>query len=219
MKHYSYSYWYIWTGLWALKPNWKALNSTEAGMGVLNIPVFANSTLTTLVVMQEKHLLLCNLSVCALVHVCAQGASYQCTQRCFPTVSKCVIVTASFLFLHGLWEIDGIMLMCKCVTPLVCTLMSSIACVNEDLHKREKEKGDQRRRESCIQQCVYSTDVCVFAFPVQYIWASLFRLHTHCCSDSAGQRVTDSVTKSSFFQPVYKNNSLDLKEKGKTSIS
>lgn len=55
------------------------------------------------------------------------------------------------------------MLMCKCVTPLVCTLMSSIALrVNEDLHTCEKEKGDQRRRESCIlYNSVSTVQTCV----------------------------------------------------------
>lgn len=62
------------------------------------------------------------------------------------------------------------MLMCKCVTPLVCTLMYSIACVNEDRHKREKEKGDQRRRE-CVRQyrrvCVCFSSAIYLSFAVQ----------------------------------------------------
>lgn len=53
----------------------------------------------------------------------------------------------------------------------------------------------------------------VFAFPVQYIW-DLQSPHTASLT-LVDKEVTDRVTKSSLFQLVYKNNSLDFKGKKK----
>lgn len=56
----------------------------------------------------------------------------------------------------------------------------------------------------------------VFAFPVQYIW-DLQSPHTASLT-LVDKEVTDRVTKSSLFQLVYKNNSLDFKGKKKKKI-
>lgn len=73
----------------------------------------------------------------------------------------------------------------------------------------------ERRRELCAQQCAYSAQTSVFAFPVKYIGALPFRLHTLPLWLWLDKEVTDSIRESSLFQPVYKNNSLDLKGKRK----
>lgn len=70
-------------------------------------------------------------------------------------------------------------------------------------------RGDQQTNELCVQQCVYRRVCLLFQRNISELccWGS-----THCCSDSAGHRVTDSITRSSFFQAAY---SSDLKEKKK----
>lgn len=70
-----------------------------------------------------------------------------------------------------------------------------------------KEKCGQREKESCAQQSLQTS---VFAFPVQYIRAFAIQPLHSAALTSLDKEVTDSITKSSLFQAVYKNNSKDL---------
>lgn len=64
----------------------------------------------------------------------------------------------------------------------------------------------------CTTACLQTHGVCFSS--VIYLSFAIQAPHTAALTP-LDKEVTDSITESSLFQPVYKNNSLDLKEKGR----
>lgn len=76
--------------------------------------------------------------------------------------------------------------------------------------------------EEGVANTTVSPQTSVFAFPFEYgIYLSFSIEAPHTAALTLlDKEVTESITKSSLFQPVYKNNSLDFKEKEeKNSLS
>lgn len=63
-----------------------------------------------------------------------------------------------------------------------------------------------------------STDGCVWFSSAIYLRFAIQALHSAALTP-LDKEVTDSVTKSSLFQPIYKNNRLDLKAQGRKNIT
>ena len=95
------------------------------------------------------------------------------------------------------------------------TLVSMTVCPYISIKNGKVARGGQSHVSNSV-----STDVYVCFSSVIYLSFAIQAPHTAALTP-LDKEVTDSITESSLFQPVYKNNSLDLKEKGrkKTSLS